>query len=184
MPRFCISDLPLLALSLEKVQSGPKTTEGRAMKTIFAILLMSVTSFAFAQEPPHDCSDRGMGKVDPECKKGSEDENKNCPNKPVYDYRGSFVDYLGRLCGRDRYGDLNQPYCIKVFDEKTKKDVYHWSCSEKPPANRQCTGKAVRSCHELKGDECTASFVKGNPGAQCGLHSDGTCSNSGGECNG
>jgi len=151
------------------------------MKMIFAILLMSVTSFAFAQELPHDCSDRGMGKVDPECKKGSEDENKNCPNKPVYDYRGSFVDYLGRHCGQNRYGDLNYPHCIKVFDEKTKKDVYHWSCSKSEEKN-YCKGKAVSSCQGLKGDECTSSFIKGAPDIQCGLHSDGTCSNSGGSC--
>jgi len=38
----------MLALSARKAQAGCKTTEDRQMKTIFAILLMCFTGFAFA----------------------------------------------------------------------------------------------------------------------------------------
>ena len=109
------------------------------MKMIFAILLMSVTSFAFAQKNPqmHDCDDPGMGGKDPECKKQREEAHKHCPNKPLWDSNnGGYIDYLGRHCGTGPYRDgsatVNPIYCIKTFDEKTKKDVYHYSCSKKP----------------------------------------------------
>ena len=175
LPRFCISDLSLLALSLEKVQSGPKTAGDSTMKMIFAILLMSVTSFAFAQEPDHHCDDPEMRALDPKCKK-NDGKNNHCGAKPHwYDVDGGgYEDYLDRRCG-------HTIYCIKTFDEKTKKDVYHWSCSKSEEKN-YCKGKAVSSCQGLKGDECTSSFIKGAPDIQCGLHSDGTCSNSGGSC--
>ena len=140
----------------------------------FAILLMCFTSFAFAEEPNHQCDDPAMA-LDPKCKDHGKDK-KLC-GKPKWDNdNADYDDDFGRHC--------NPIHCIAIYDEKQKKDVHRWSCSENPPTNRQCTGKAVRSCHGLKGDECTASFIKGDPGAQCGLLSDGTCSNSGGECNG
>lgn len=149
------------------------------MKMIFAILLMSVTSFAFAQEPDPHCDDPEMRAFDPKCKKNDGNANAQCgdpqklwdPNGPGY-----YVDFTAAHCLR--------LYCIKVFDEKTKKDVHRWACS-KAAGKPKCTGKPVRSCHELKGDECKASYIQAKPGGisdHCKLHSDGACTNGGGEC--
>ena len=155
------------------------------MKTIYAVLLMCFAGFAFAQEPvwlqepdPH-CDDPEMRALDPKCKKNDGNANAQCgdpqklwdPNGPGY-----YVDFTAAHCLR--------LYCIKVFDEKTKKDVHRWACS-KAAGKPKCTGKPVRSCHELKGDECKASYIQAKPGGisdHCKLHSDGACTNGGGEC--
>ena len=146
------------------------------MKTIFAILLIGVTSFAFAEEPTDHCEHPTLGsRGELNCKKDHGEDEKLCGPMKWDDINGGYDDDFGRHC--------NPIYCIAIYDEKQKKDVHRWAC-DKGQGKPKCKGKAVRSCHGLKGDECTASFMKGNPGTQCGLHSDGSCSNRGGACNG
>ena len=146
------------------------------MRTITVMMMLCFPTFAFSQlSPHHDICSSGM----PDCHNDAGNANAQCgdPQK-LWDPNGSgyYVDFTAAHCLR--------LYCIKVFDEKTKKDVHRWACS-KAAGKPKCTGKPVRSCHELKGDECKASYIQAKPGGisdHCKLHSDGVCTDGGGEC--